>query len=358
MCFSIHIRSLALFCLLLGLAGDSWAQEPEQAAQLELSDAEEPTPLSFVEHAVNSWQQAVAVWNYELTTVEQSTITVGKVIAGVVLLAIGYFASGLLSRWFGKRLLPRLGMHESAAAALQSLAFYALVATFALLALRILNVPLTVFTFLGGAVAIGVGFGSQNIVNNFISGLILLAERPIRVGDLIEINGLAGTVTRIGARSTRVTTSSNMEIIVPNSAFLQNNVINWTLSDDQVRTNVKIGVAYGSATREVARLLKRAADEHGQVLRSPDPFVWFTEFGENALHFELHFWLKMRSHSERERIESDVRHLIDALFREAGIVMAFPQRDVHFDATRPISVRLLPAETPRSENEPLRKAAA
>lgn len=313
---------------------------------------------SLAEHALHLGQHMLAVWNYELITVEQSAITVGKVIVGMVLLAIGYFASGFLSRWFGKRLLPRLGMNDSAAAALQSLAFYALVATFALLALRILNVPLTVFTFLGGAVAIGVGFGSQNIVNNFISGLILLAERPIRVGDLIEINSLCGTVAKIGARSTRVTTSTNLEIIIPNSTLLQNNVINFTLSDDQVRTHVNVGVTYGSSTRDVAHLLKKAADEHGQVERDPEPFVWLTEFGDNALQFELHFWIKLRSHSVRQRIESDLRHKIDTLFREAGISMAFPQRDIHLDVARPISVRVLPADAPRAEQEPIRKAAA
>src|SRR5262245_3644434 len=124
--------------------------------------------LSWQEQVVQVWSNVLAVWNYELVTVEQSPITVGKVLSGIVLLCLGYFVSGLISRWFGKRLLPRLGMHESAAAALQSLAFYALVATFTLFSLRLVNVPLTVFTFLGGAVAIGVGFGSQNILNNFI----------------------------------------------------------------------------------------------------------------------------------------------------------------------------------------------
>jgi small-conductance mechanosensitive channel len=275
-----------------------------------------------------------------------------------VLLAIGYLVSGLLSRWFGKRLLPRLGMHESAAAALQSLASYALVATSTLFSLRLVNVPLTVFTFLGGAVAIGVGFGSQNIVNNFISGLILLAERPIRVGDLIEINGLCGTVEQIGARSTRVSTGANLEIIVPNSTFLQNNVINWTLSDDQVRTSVKVGVAYGSPTHEVARLLKQAADEHTLALREPEPLVLFTDFGDNALSFELFFWIKMRGQTARRGIESDVRHRVDVLFREAGIVFAYPQRDIHLDAARPISVRLLSADSPLNEQQPFRQAAA
>lgn len=286
------------------------------------------------------WQYVTSVWNYVLTSVDDRPITVGKIISGLILLIIGYLASRYLSRVVGYRVLPRVGMHESAATAMQSIVFYLLVATFTLLALKLVNVPLTVFTFLGGALAIGVGFGSQNIVNNFISGLILLAERPIRSGDLIQLDTLIGTVTKIGARSTRVTTATNLEIIVPNSKFLEGNVVNWTLSDDRIRTSVNIGVAYGSPTREVSRLLRRAADEHGLIMSNPEPLVWFSEFGDNALQFELHFWIRMRTLAERRRIESDIRHKIDSLFREARIVIAFPQRDVHLDISGPLDVRL------------------
>jgi small-conductance mechanosensitive channel len=199
------------------------------------------------------------------------------------------------------------------------------------------------FTFLGGAIAIGVGFGSQNIVNNFISGLILLAERPIKVGDLIEIDDLYGTVTQIGARSTQIRTGSNLDIIVPNSKFLESNVVNLTLGDDKLRTQVSVGVVYGSPTREVTHLLKHAATEHGRVLKRPEPFVWFSDFGDNALIFELHFWVEVRTVADRRRIESDIRYRIDQLFRNAGLVIAFPQTDVHLDTPAPIDVRVLAA---------------
>jgi small-conductance mechanosensitive channel len=307
--------------------------------------------MTLGERAALWWQRLKSVWSYELTSVDDRPITVGKVISGLILLVIGYLVSRFLSRLFGRRVLPRVGMHQSAAAALQTVVFYTLVATFAMLALWLVNVPLAVFTFLGGAVAIGVGFGSQKIINNFISGLILLAERPIRVGDLIQIDGLYGTVSQIGARSTRVTTANNVEIIVPNSSFLENNVVNWTLSDDRVRTMVAVGVAYGSPTRDVSRLLKRAADEHGLVMASPEPFVWFTEFGDNALQFQLHFWLQMKNLSDRLRVESDMRHKIDSLFREARIEIAFPQRDVHLDTLRPLDVRLLPQAVEAEESK-------
>ena len=122
------------------------------------------------------------------------------------------------------------------------------------MALELIHLPLTVFAFMGGAVAIGVGFGSQNVLNNFMSGLILLAERPIRVGDLVDIDGLYGTIEHVGARSTRVKTGSNLEIIVPNSKFLENNVTNWTLSDARIRVSVQVGVAYGTPTGKVSRV--------------------------------------------------------------------------------------------------------
>ncbi len=307
--------------------------------------------MTLGERAALWWQRLASVWRYELTSVDDRPITVGKVISGLILLIIGYLVSRFLSRLIGKRVLPRVGMHTSAAAALQTVAFYTLVTTFTLLALWLVNVPLAVFTFLGGAVAIGVGFGSQKIINNFISGMILLAERPIRVGDLIQLDGLYGTVSQIGARSTRVTTANNVEIIVPNSSFLENNVVNWTLSDDRVRTMVSVGVAYGSPTRDVARLLKRAADEHGLVMSSPEPFVWFTEFGDNALTFQLHFWLTMRNLSDRLRVESDMRHKIDSLFREANITIAFPQRDIHLDTMKPLDVRLMPQVVEAEESQ-------
>ena len=132
-----------------------------------------------------------------------------------------------------------------------------------------------------------------------------------------------------------------MEIIIPNSTFLQSNVQNLTLGDNRVRTSVAVGLAYGSPTRDAARLLKRAAQEHGRVLVSPEPFVWFVDFGDNALNFELHFWVEVRNLSEQKRVESDMRFKIDHLFRDAGITIAYPQRDLHLDNTRPLTIQLL-----------------
>lgn len=298
---------------------------------------------SLKEWAGSAWDWTAAVWSYEVGTVEDRPITVSKIVVGIVILLLGAMLSRIFCSALARRLFPRMGLEEGAAEALRSLLYYAFLLGFALLALKIVNVPLTAFTILGGALAIGVGFGSQNIINNFISGLILLVERPIKIGDLIQVEDLIGTVERIGPRSTRVRSPANMDIIVPNSEFLEKNVINWTLSDDRHRTFVAVGVVYGSPTRDVANLIRRAVEEHGKVLEKPEPIVLFTDFGDNSLNFEVHFWIHMRRMMDRRIIESDIRYRIDGLFREAGIVIAFPQRDVHLDSHKPIEVKVVPA---------------
>jgi small-conductance mechanosensitive channel len=280
---------------------------------------------------------------WELTLVEDAkknpVVTVGTLVIGCLLLAVGYLAAKMISRWMAGKLLVKFGLSKSGVAPLQSLMFYVLLATFSLLSLNVLHVPITVFSFLGGALAIGAGFGSQNIVNNFISGLILLAEGPVRVGDVIQLDGMTGTVLQIGARSTKIATSANHEIIVPNSKLLETSVINWTLSDDIVGCTVGVGAAYGSPTREVERMLLLAAEQHPQIIKDPPPQVVFADFGADAMMFELRFRLNLRQ-TRKSEVESDLRFAIDELFADRGLVIAYPQRDVHLNVMRPVEVRL------------------
>ena len=210
-----------------------------------------------------------------------------------------------------------------------------------LFALRTVNIPLTVFTLFGGAIAIGVGFGAQNLINNFISGFILMVERPVKIGDVIEVENNYGVVEDIGTRCTRVRTPGNMHILVPNSSFLEKNIINWTLADLEIRAQITVGVVYGSDTRKVKQLTLQAAKEHDKVLDFPEPFVLFSDFGDNSLVFDLYFWVRIKRIMDRRAIESDIRFRIDNLFREAGIVIAFPQRDVHLDTLKPLDVRVV-----------------
>ena len=209
----------------------------------------------------------------------------------------------------------------------------------ALIALQAVNVPLTLFTFVGGALAIGVGFGSQNIVNNFISGLILLAERPIKVGDLVEIGEMQGTVEAIGARSTRVRSSKNIHVIVPNSHLLEKEVVNWTLTDDSVKTRSSSVSPTTRTPSACADLLIEAVSHHEKIFTTPSPTVLFQNFGESSLDFEVFFWVRIRTTFEKLIIESDVRYRIAKLFEEAGVVISSPQRNVHLEAVEPLEVR-------------------
>ena len=195
--------------------------------------------------------------------------------------------------------------------------------------MKMANIPLTVFTVIGGALAIGFGFGSQNVVNNFISGVILMVERPVKVGDFVDVDGVFGSVDEIGMRSTRIKTFGNKHMIVPNSYFLEKNVLNWTLTDHFVRLPLRVGIAYGSDTEKAKELLLHAAQACKKVLNHKEQKVYFMDFADNSLNFELLVWIHLKDVMDRVEIESELRFKIDHLFREAGIVIAFPQRDVH-----------------------------
>ena len=201
----------------------------------------------------------------------------------------------------------------------------------AFIILDFLRVPLAAFAFISGAVAIGFGFGAQNIINNFISGWILMWERPIKIGDFLEMGDVKGTVESIDTRSTRIRRVDGIHLLVPNSYLLENTVTNWTLVDQLLRTTVRVGVAYGSDVKRVTELLKKAADEHPKVLSKPAKNVIFEDFGDSALIFDLNVWIYTASESGLRGIRSDLRYRIDDLFAEAGIVIAFPQRDVHLN---------------------------
>jgi small-conductance mechanosensitive channel len=189
------------------------------------------------------------------------------------------------------------------------------------------GIDLNRFTLITGALGVGVGFGLQNVVNNFVSGLVLLLERPIHNGDLVEIGGVTGTVRRIGARSSTVLTAQGAEVIIPNSNLLSNQVINWTLGSPWRRTEINVGVAYGTDIERVLKLLIQVAESHLGVLRERPPAAFFLGFGESALNFELHFW--SADQKTWFQLKSEVATAVAKALREANIIIPFPQRDLH-----------------------------
>lgn len=284
------------------------------------------------------WSELVKIWHLELYNSDGQVVRFNQLIIALMVLLIGVLISSRLSSMLSHGLSQRARLGKNTAHLIQRILFYGFVVLILLLALPIAGIPVTVFTVMGGAVAIGLGFGAQNLFNNLISGLILMMEQPIRIGDIIELDGREGRVEAISNRCTRVRRSDGIDLLVPNSYFLENTVINWTLLDGQVRGIVSVGVAYGSPTEQVRDLLTRASLEHPRVLHDPPPDILFQEFGDNALVFEVWFWTSVTRPMDLRKIQSELRFTIDALFRQSSITIAFPQRDVHLDTSQPLQI--------------------
>ncbi len=270
------------------------------------------------------------VASYQLFTINNQVYTVGRLALIVLLLLVAFW----LFRKSNNFLATRLKQSELPADMILLLQrIYVIIAliVLAMLVLDLLQVPLSAFAFVSGAIAIGVGFGAQNIINNFISGWILMWERPIRIGDFLEIGDAKGVVETINTRSTRIRRTDGVHMLVPNSQLLENMVVNWTLIDNRTRSIVRVGVAYGSPVRKVEELILRATDDHPDTLDDPKPVVVFEDFGDNALIFDSYFWIDAVGERDLRKVRSEVRFAISDLFDEAGIVIAFPQRDVHLD---------------------------
>jgi potassium efflux system protein len=287
-------------------------------------------------------ETALGVWHFQIFSSEAGNFTVGRVLLVSLGLLAAFLVSRIISGHMGRVLRGRRGVTESHAAFVEKLGFYLLLVVFFLTLLNWLQIPLTVFAFMGGALAIGIGFGAQNLINNFISGLLLLIERKIRVGDLVQVDGFTGRVTDLGSRCSSIRTFDGMEVLVPNSHLLERNVTNWTMSDPQHRFDFTVGVAYGSPLEKVMAVFQQAMDEQPELLKDPPPVVFFENFGESALEFRFYYWLAIGSCDGR-KVGSDIRLRIDRYCRNAGIEIAFPQRDIHLHATNPLPVVVKPA---------------
>jgi small-conductance mechanosensitive channel len=243
------------------------------------------------------------------------------------------WASVALSRWIRdfleRRVYVRVGWDIGLTNAFNTLVHYVVIMVGVLLGLRSVGIGLSSLAIFAGVLGIGIGFGLRNITENFISGLIILAERPIKIGDYVDDGtDVQGEVRQIRARSTTLVTRDNISLIIPNSEFVSGRVTNWSHGDAKVRIPIAVGVAYGSNTELVRKLLVEVATKHGQVLKRPKPEVQFADFGSSSLDMLLYVWIDEQQH--RFRIASDLRFAIDKTFRKSGVEIAFPQLDVHF----------------------------
>ncbi len=294
-----------------------------------------------VKDRVDIWSILVKIWNFELFSVKDHSVQINHVVVALVLLSIGLMISRWLTRLLYNYMRKHTSFDQNTVSFIQRITFYCLCVVIIISTLQMVQFPITMFAFLGGAIAIGVGFGAQNIFNNFISGMILMIERPVRIGDLIEVDIHLGRVEYIGARCTRIRRVDGIEILVPNSMLLENNITNRTFSDKKFRANVVVGVAYGSPTKQAADIIISIVRGHTEVLTEPEPEVFFIDFGDNALVFEVFFWVEVDRMMDIRRIQSEVRFSIDEEFRKAEIVIAYPQRDVHMDTLKPLDIRIV-----------------
>jgi len=264
-------------------------------------------------------------WNAPLPGVSLSLVQIFLLIA--LLIAV-FWISSRTKHFLFNRLLTKSGLDRALQYAISQIVSNVVLIVGIIIVLENTGIHLGALAVFAGAVGVGVGFGLQNITSNFISGLVILAERPITIGDRIEVAGIAGQVQQIRARSTVILTNDNIAMIVPNTKFIDSPVTNWTYGDPRVRFRVPVGVAYGSDVNKVREALITAAREHPATLSEPAPNVYLEKFGESSIDFELVVWSREMSYRPR-RFKSDLNFLIDKHLRAAGIEIPRPQRDLH-----------------------------
>ncbi len=264
------------------------------------------------------------------------------------LLFLVFWVSSRTKRFLFNRFLVHSGLDRSLQYAISQIASNLVLVVGVFIVLQNTGIHLEALTVFAGAVGVGIGFGLQNITSNFISGLVILAERPITIGDRVEVAGVTGQVMKIRARSTVIVTNDNITTIVPNQKFIDSPVTNWTYGDKRVRFRIPVGVAYGSDTELVRQKLVEAAEEDEHALKDPAPSVFFVEFGDSSLNFELVVWSDEMSHRPA-RFRSDLNFAIDRKFREAKIEIPFPQRDINFRSGRVELAETSPAPRERAE---------
>ncbi len=262
-----------------------------------------------------------------------SDLLLGLLIGGLTLLAARSIP-GLMEF----TILQHLPIGLASRYAIKTLAQYFVAMLGIIISFNALGLQWSNIQWLVAALSVGLGFGLQEIVANFVSGIILLFEQPIRVGDVVTVDGISGTVSRIRIRATTILNWEKQELIVPNKTFITGQLVNWTLSDTLNRVHIAVGVAYGTDTVKAMKLLREAADEHPKVLKEPEPRVTFEEFGDNSLNLRIRAYLN--NIDDRLPTITELNQAVNDKFNEAGIVIAFPQRDLHIDSSQPLEIIL------------------
>lgn len=269
-----------------------------------------------------------SAWSAELFKLGDSPFMLKTLIILLVSLSLLFFLTGWLKRLMIRKIFPRYNMDTGVSLSIATIVRYILVTIGFVLILQSSGIDLSALGILFGALGVGIGFGLQNITNNFISGIIILFERPIKVGDRIEVDDIAGNIVKISARATTIITNDNIAVVIPNSEFINSTVINWSLNDRNVRFNFPVGVAYKEDPSIIKELLLQVANSNPGVLKEPPADVLFDEFGESSLNFILRVWTS--EYSDKPKVlKSQLYYKVFEKFREHNIEIPFPQQDIY-----------------------------
>ncbi len=283
---------------------------------------------------MNFLELVKSIFNYTLFTLNQTPITVGSIIIFLFILVVFLIGSKLFTRTLSSRLLKRMQIDKAIRYNLERVIYYLLVVIGAIVAFQFIGINLSGLAVLLGFLSVGIGFGLQNVTSNFVAGLILLFERPIKIGDRVTVGDTLGDVTAINMRSTTIRSVNNISIIVPNAEFISERVINWSYGDRKVRLDIDVGVSYDSDLETVLHCLEEVARGNKHVLEKPEPVVQFLEFGDSSWNMQLRCWIP------NPKIQSKIQHELNCTivqkFRENNIEIPYPQRDLHVRSPIPV----------------------
>jgi len=275
-------------------------------------------PLEWLENAIN----------YRLFTLGSSDFTTKTFLWLVLSLLLLFFFAGKIKSLLVKKIFPRYNIDVGVAESVGKVIQYILIVVGFIVIFQTTGIDLSALGVLVGALGVGIGFGLQGITNNFISGLIILFERPVKVGDRVEIEGLEGNIIKVSGRATTILTNDNIAVIVPNSDLINKRVVNWSHNNRRVRITVPVGVSYKEDPLVVQKILVEVAKKNKGVMESPEPYVRFDEYADSSLNFSLLVW--SRDFSDKPRIlKSELYYEIFAEFKKQGVEIPFPQRDIH-----------------------------
>lgn len=302
-------------------------------------------------HITGPWHPLLHFLNFPLAKLGTQMLSFRVILESGVIVAAFMFAATLMRDYLEFQVYPHLHVDPGVAHAINTFLVYALTAIGAIAAMEAVGLGFGTLTLFAGALGIGLGFGLQSIANNLASGLTLIFSRALRKGDWVTVGDTIGVIQEVGIRATRMRTRDDVEYMVPNSEFVSGKIVNWTRSSPMTRLHVPLGVSYGADPGRVREILESVAARTPNVEQSPPPEVWFVGFGDSSLNFELLIWMNLRA-VQRQQVASDLYFALFEAFKEAGIEIPFPQRDLHIRSVTPIQAPSLDDRKRDDEPDP------